>query len=130
MVGGYGRGRLGSWEYVDVEMVGMIAGVGGYKGWTTVVERKQMAADSEQPWWRGSRWATDGGQLWWKGSRGSVHGCGAEGVWRTVRCCRDEVRRSASVLVAVVERRVGGYSKEGFVSCGEKTVGNFCEDGR
>ena len=100
------------------------------QGWTTVVERKQMAADSEQPWWRGSKQATDGGQLWWRGSRGSVHGCGAEGVWRTVRCCSDKVRRSASVLVAVVERRMGSYSKEGVVSCGEKTVGSFCEYGR
>ena len=59
-----------------------------------------------------------------------MHGCGAEGVWRTVWCCGDKVRRSASVLVAVVESRVGGYSKEGFVSCGEKIVDSFCEDGR
>ena len=95
-----------------------------------MVERKQMAADSEQPWWKGSKQATDGGQLWWRGSRGSVHGCGAEGVWRTVWCSGDKVSRSASVLVAVVERRVGGYSKEGFVSCGEKTVDSFIEDGR
>ena len=28
VVGGYGRGRVGSWECVVVEMVGMIAGVG------------------------------------------------------------------------------------------------------
>ena len=28
VAGGYGRGRLGSWECVVVEMVGMIAGVG------------------------------------------------------------------------------------------------------
>ena len=31
VVGGYGRGRVGSWECVVVEMVGMIAGVVGYK---------------------------------------------------------------------------------------------------
>ena len=79
MVGGYGRGRVGSWECVVVEMVGMIAGVGGYKGWTTVVERECVAADSEQLWLRGSRWATDDGQLCW--SRGSVDGCGAGGMW-------------------------------------------------
>ena len=28
VVGGYDRGRVGSWECVVVEMVGMIAGVG------------------------------------------------------------------------------------------------------
>ena len=50
-----------------------------------------------------------------------MDGCGAGGVWRTVQCCGDKVRRrSASVLVAVVESRVGGYSKEEVVSCGEK----------
>ena len=48
-IGGYGRGRVGSWECVVVEMVGMIAGVGGYKGWTTVVEREQVGY---------RRWAT------------------------------------------------------------------------
>ena len=65
MVGGYRRGRVGSWECVDVEM---IAGVGGYRG--------------GQLWWRGSRWLQTVSNHGGEGASRlpTVGNCGGEGV--------------------------------------------------